>query len=120
MKKLHLIFGLVILFTIFLSGCNGNSDNIIRFTGEWEGVSIFENTTINVTFTFYTDKTAKEISEGYHVHWFDFTIKDSNLYLTLSDFPEAGPIIYNYKFSNNYNSLTLSNESIDTIILTKK
>ena len=120
MKKLQLIFGLIILFTIFLSGCNGNSNNMIRFIGEWGGYSLFENTTIDVTFTFYNDKTAKQISDGSHVHWFDFYIDDSFVYLTLTDFPEVGPIIYNYKFSNNYNSLTLTNESIDTIILTKQ
>jgi hypothetical protein len=105
---------------VFLSGCNGNSNNAIRFIGEWEGVSIFQNVTINVTLTFYEDKTAKQISDGFHEHWFNFNVKDSRLYLLLQDFPEAGPIIYKYNFSNNYTSLTLSNVSIDTMILTKQ
>ncbi len=120
MRKQQVIFGLIVIFVICLSGCNGNSNNINRFIGQWEGVSIYENTTVNITFTFYNDKTAKQISEEFHAHWFNFYIDDSSLYLILQDFPEAGPIIYNYKFSNNYNSLTLSNESIDTLILKKQ
>ncbi|KYK19929.1 hypothetical protein AYK24_04800 [Thermoplasmatales archaeon SG8-52-4] len=120
MKKQFTVFGIIILTMILLSGCNGNSNDLIRFIGEWEGVSIFQNNAINVTLTFFDDKTAKQVSEGIHAHWFNFSIKGSSLYLILQDFPEAGPIIYKYKFSNNYNSLTLSNVDIDTMILTKQ
>ena len=75
---------------------------------------------MNVTLTFYKDKTAKQVSNEVHTHLFFYEVDDNSLYLRLQEFPDFDPLIYNYKFSNNYNTLTLTNETFDTLILTKQ
>ena len=125
-KKQLVIIGIFLLLVIGLCGCNENSskiNNINKFIGVWGGISYDSydpDTTMNVTLTFYKDNTAKQVSEEIHTHWFNFEIDDNSLYLTLQEFPEYYPIIYSYEFSNNDNDLTLSNESLDTLILTKQ
>ena len=111
------------MLSIALSGCNENSTQvkfINKFIGLWEGISYYENVTMNVTFEFFKDNTAKQVSEGFHTHWFTFEVDNISLYLTLQEFPGTNPIIYNYKFSNNDTSLALTSKDIDTIILTKQ
>ncbi len=122
-KKQLVIIGIFLLLVIGLCGCNENSskiNNINKFIGVWEGISYDQDTTMNVTLAFYKDNTAKQVSEEIHTHWFNFEIDDNSLYLTLQEFPEYDPIIYSYEFSNNDNALTLTNESLDTLILTKQ
>jgi len=75
---------------------------------------------MNITLTFYKDDTAKQVSDEFHTHLFFYEINDNSLYLTLQDFPEIDPLIYSYEFSNNDNDLTLTNETFDTLILTKQ
>ena len=123
MKKQLIIIGIFIILSVGLSGCNENSSKVnyfSKFIGLWEGISYYENDTFNVTLDFYKDNTAKQVSEGFHTHWFTFEVDNISLYLTLQEFPGSDPIIYNYEFSNNNNSLALTNENIDTIILTKQ
>ena len=122
-KKQLVIIGIFLLLVIGLCGCNENSskiNNINKFIGAWDGISNYENDTFNVTLEFYKDKTAKQVREEIHTHWFNFEIDDDSLYLSLLEFPESDPICYNYEFSNNDNALTLTNESLDTLILTKQ
>ena len=122
-KKQLVIIGIFLLLVIGLCGCNENSskiNNINKFIGVWEGISYDPDTTMNVTLAFYKDNTAKQVSEEIHTHWFNFEIDDNSLYLTLQEFPDYDPIIYSYEFSNNDNALTLTNESLDTLILTKQ
>ena len=122
-KKQLVIIGIFLLLVVGLCGCNENSskiNNINKFIGVWEGISYDPDITMNVTLTFYKDNTAKQVSEEIHIHWFNFEIDDNSLYLTLQEFPEFDPIIYSYEFSNNDNALTLTNESLDTLILTKQ
>lgn len=119
MKKQLAILGIIILcITIGLSGCIDNYSK--KFIGVWEGVSISENETYNVTFTFNDDKTAKQECHEIHVHWFYYEIKNDYLCLTFQELPEIPPICYSYEFSNNNNNLTLINESLHTLKLTKK
>jgi len=75
---------------------------------------------MNVTFTFYEDDTAKQVTDEFHTHLFFYEFDDNSLYLTLQEFPDFEPLIYSYKFSNNNTALTLTNESLDTLILTKQ
>ena len=42
------------------------------------------------------------------------------LYLSFVEFPQIDAICYSYKFSNNNSTVTLTNESLDTLILTKQ
>ena len=119
MKKQIASLGIIILFiTISLSGCAENYSK--KFIGVWEGVSISENETYNVTFTFNDDKTAKQECHEIHVHWFFYEIKNEYLCLTLQELPDYTPICYFYEFSNNDNNLTLINESLHTLKLTKR
>ena len=118
MKKQIALLGIIILFmTISLSGCAENYSK--KFIGVWEGVSISENETYNVTFTFNDDKTAEQEIQN-HIHLFFYEVDDFCLYLTLQEFPDYTPICYSYKFSNNDTNLTLINESFHTLKLTKK
>jgi hypothetical protein len=122
-NRLVIIGIAVLLICIVLSGCNENSnknDNIGKFIGEWEGTSLFLNNISNVKFTFYDDNTAKQISNETHPHWFDYEIDEKCLYLLFQEFPEIDAICYNYEFSNNNNTLILTNVSLDTLTLTKK
>jgi hypothetical protein len=75
---------------------------------------------MNVTFTFNEDETAKQVTDGFHTHLFYYEFDDNSLYLTLQEFPDYTPLIYSYEFSNNNTALTLTNESLDTLILTKQ
>ncbi len=118
MKKQLTLLGIIILsMTIILSGCAENYSK--KFIGVWEGVSVSENITYNVTFTFNDDKTAEQESQN-HIHLFYYDVDAICLYLTLQEFPEYPPICYHYEFSNNDNNLTLTNESFDTLNLIKQ
>ena len=99
---------------------SNKTDNTNKFIGTWGGVSYIDDTTINVTLTFYEDKTARQVTDDFHSHLFYYEIVGSSLHLTLQEFPDYEPIIYSYEFSNNDNSLTLTNETYDTLVLTKK
>jgi len=123
MKKQFVIIVIYILLIVCFSGCIDNSkktNNINHFIGIWEGISYLDDTTMNVTFTFYEDDTAKQVTDEFHTHLFFYEFDDNSLYLTLQEFPDFEPLIYSYKFSNNNTALTLTNESLDTLILTKQ
>jgi len=116
------IIGIFLLLFLSFSGCIDNSNdtnNLNQFIGIWEGISYLDDTTMNVTFTFYEDDTAKQVTDEFHSHLFYYEYEDKSLYLTLQEFPDFEPLIYSYHFSNNYTALTLTNESFDTLILTK-
>ena len=74
----------------------------------------------NITITFYKDNTAKQVDDQSHTHWFNFEIENKCLKLILPELPPEYAICYDYEFSNNYNSLTLTNKSLDTLILNKE
>ena len=124
MYKNILIIGIIILVVcICLSGCNENlskEDDTKKFIGTWDGSSYFLNETTKVTLTFYDDNTIKQVSDETHTHWFNFEIVDNCLKLIFPELPEEYAICYSYEFSNNYNALTLKNESLDTLILNKQ
>ena len=122
-EKILVIILCLFLITIGLSGCNENTrnqDQINNFIGSWKGTSTFLNITSNVTFTFYEDKTAQQISNEAHPHWFNFEVDENCLYLYFQEFPQIQPICYYYEFSKNNDTLSLTNESIDTLSLIKQ
>jgi hypothetical protein len=119
MKKELIILGIsMLVIFVNLSGCTEtNSD---KFVGVWKGISISEDETYNITFTFNEDKTVKQECHETHVHMFYYEIKNDVLCLTFMELPEIPPICYSYKFSNNDTNLTLVNESFNTLLLTKQ
>lgn len=124
MNKKIIVVGIIFIFIcVGLSGCNDNlskKDDTNKFIGIWAGISYYLNYTTNVTLTFYNDSTAKQVSDDAHAHLFNYKVKDNYLYLTLQEFPELDAIRYYYEFSNNETDLTLTNEDLDTLILTKQ
>jgi len=122
-KKLILFCIVILLISISLSGCNENSskkNDKNKFIGTWIGISNYLNDSFNVTLTFFKDNSLKQVSEGEHVHWFNYELDDTCLYFRFPELPENYGICYYYEFSNNNNSLTLTNESFDTLILNKQ
>lgn len=122
-KKLIVICLIYFLIIVSLSGCFESSDKTNfknKFIGSWEGASYFENVSNNITLTFFEDNTAKQEDENAHIHWFTFDVDDKYLKLMLPELPKEYAIYYRYEFSNNNTSLTLKNESLDTILLNKQ
>lgn len=117
MWQKYMVLITIIIFIVGMIGCIENNSK--KIVGAWEGVSITENDSNEVIFTFYEDNTAMQEGQESHVHWFYYELDDKCLYLTLQEFPDVPPICYNYEFSNNYHNLTLINESYDTLKLTK-
>jgi hypothetical protein len=123
MKKKIIILILIILICIHFSGCNEkiNKNNIkSKLIGEWSGVSYYQNISVNISITFFIDNTAKQVDDHLHIHWYNFEIDNECVKLLFPELPEEYAICYDYEFSNNYNSLTLSNNTLDTIVLNKK
>ena len=121
-KRKSLIIIALLLTSVSLSGCNEDSNkknDINKFIGTWEGTSFFQNETTDVSLTFYEDNTLKQISEEIHTHWFNYKLENNCLYMEFPELPEGYGICYNYEFSNNNTALTLTNESLDTLVLNK-
>ncbi|UCF49763.1 MAG: hypothetical protein JSU91_08440, partial [Thermoplasmatales archaeon] len=86
MWQKYIFLTIIIIFTISMTGCvENNSEKIV---GTWEGVSITQNDSNEVIFTFYEDNTAFQEGQESHVHWFYYEIDDECLYLTLQEFPD--------------------------------
>ena len=122
-KKQFALIGVFLLVFVSLSGCTENSNKTdikTKFIGTWEGISQSNGASRNVTLIFYKDDTAKQVSDDFHAHLFFYELDDNSVYFTLQDFPDIDPLIYSYKFSNNYNDLTLTNATFDTLILSKQ
>jgi hypothetical protein len=122
MKKGLIFCFILMLLCVSFSGCNEKTNvNTFkkRLIGDWSGASIFQNVSNNITITFYEDNTAEQVDDFSHAHWFTYEINEKCLILMLPDLPPEFAICYEYEFTKNYNSLTLSNETLDTIILTK-
>ena len=124
-KYILTVVGITILIVcVSLSGCNENlskKNDTNKFIGTWEGISYYLNITSNVTLTFY-DVTVKQVDDETHTHTFIYEVDDNCLYLRLLALGRAdiAPNCYYYEFSNNDYTLTLTNESFDTLVLTKQ
>ena len=100
MNKNLIIFGIIILLIcIGLSGCNFQSSEENRFVGTWKKESDQYSQTI---LTFYSDGTYSIGSTTMG----DYNIKDGKLELQIID--SSMSQIYEYSFSNNDKTLTLS------------
>ena len=123
MKKQLLVIGVAILFFgIGLSGCinektsdknGGNTGVENRFIGSWSMVS---NTSQNATWSFYTNGTCKMKFEGVGpgaLSWYTYDVVNSTK-ICFTEIPppvnQSSPVCYDYKFSSDYSSFTVSYE----------
>ena len=112
-KHLIVIGTAVLLLVVGLSGCNeisnpltGNDDS--RFVGTWKS----EVDTI----TFFSDGEGSEMGIG-----FEWEIKDGNLVIETPMDGVLSSLVYDYQFSDNDTTLTLTDVSLGiTRIYTKQ
>ena len=128
-KKIKTIIAVVVvaiavvgvsLFIVFQG-----QDDTSKFIGAWKVIKHFTpDNTLDVTFTFYNNDTAKTVSNytmgNIQTQWFNYEIDNSRLCLTPQGLSETYAICYGYEFSNNYTALTLTNGTDNTLILTKQ
>ena len=105
MKK-QIIVVLGIIFILLIVGLSGCVDEENKIVGEWRDQD-------GDTHHFFSDGTYNSIS-GSTTQSGMWELKDEKLVFTTS----GGTITYNYSFSNNDKTLTLSGPQ--TLILTKK
>jgi hypothetical protein len=119
-NRILIIMIATLLICIGFIGCTEEVDKTNKFIGIWDGKSYFLNSTSDVSFTFYEDKTAQQIVNKTHPHWYNYELDSDCLYLSFLEFPQIDAICYYYEFSNNNSTVTLTNESLDTLILTRQ
>lgn len=99
MKIIPILLSAMIICVSFLSGCNENSDSLTdeekRFVGTWNGSGgVFD------VLAFFSDRAC--------LYFFDFSgiweINDGKLVINVKD----GEHTYDYSFSNNDETLTIT------------
>ncbi len=125
MKKQLIIFGIIIiLITIGLTGCN-NSYNAIKsnedkIIGTWYFSGTYNNTTLNASYLFSTNKSFK-VTTSYidkiYTNNGTWNILDNQLFIILED---RKTITNQFKFSDNNTKLILTNSSGNIVVFTKK
>ena len=113
-----IVVGAVLFFVVFQE-----QDDTYKFIGTWKVIKHFNpDNTLDVTFTFYNNDTAKTVSNytmgDIQTLWFNYEIDNSRLCLTLQGLSETHAICYGYEFSNDSNRLTLSDEE-NTLVFDK-
>ena len=139
MKHYKLIFCITfLLISVFFSGCNeqsnkdgnqqhntNNSDT--AFIGDWE---IFRSSSDYELWSFYTNKTAKNIItqdvEGQIITttlWYNYTIENTSICFSTVNQPPGSPnyisLCFSYSFSDNSTRLILSSNNIIILELEK-
>lgn len=102
-KKIIIIFALVIISTLFLSGCNEErslSDEEKRLVGTWKGP---------VVIGFFSDGTCHQDYYIYHAYGV-WKIKNEELEITWID----GKSTYGYELDNNDIELSIYEEGSET------
>ena len=99
-KNIVLLICFFIIATILLCGCNGNSNEIKKFYGEWQRTEI--NGEI-VTFNFFSNNTYELIDDDTYLSG-NFSVDDNILLLYIEKIPWEN----NYLFSEDNTKLTLT------------
>ena len=103
MNKKLLLVGIFVLLitTIGLSGCTDSPSVDVKnkFIGIWKNKDTLQN------LTFFTDGTVPNFIINITGSW---VIKDGNLLISISISQITFNLIYDFSFSNNYNTLTLT------------
>jgi hypothetical protein len=97
LKKQLIIFGIIILLiTVELCGCSENRDS--RFVGTWKKQESI------IQFTFLSDGTVP----NFIFLTGNWQVKDNKLVITIFNNQVTRDIVYDYSFSNNDKTLTLT------------
>ena len=130
MKKIAILLIVLMIASIdFLSGCNEDKVAVQsdeeKLIGTWTYSINFNETTINTSYVFLSNKTL-EIFFSYYINssaigdnirsngtW---NITDNKLIMIL----EGETVISDYSFSNNDKTLTITESSGNTSVFTKK
>jgi hypothetical protein len=133
-KTTQIVFALLLLFSICLSGCTNNTDtenqqqNIMRkFIGEWEYI---RSALDNETWSFYENGSAKNIvntdDDGLMItteSWYDYVLDNSSVCFSTKNEPVGSPnyitMCFTYQFTNESTHLTLSSNNIVILDLEK-
>jgi hypothetical protein len=106
MKKQLKIFAIVVLFVtvVLFSGCNTNSNSPSvdvknKFIGIWQKQDTLQN------LTFFSDGTVPNYIPSVTGNW---EVNDENLIISISIDQITFNIIYDFSFSDNYKTLTLT------------
>jgi len=134
MNKNHLIFGIgVLLICIGLSGCseviNHYPSEESRFIGKWRAIQfpIGYNQSLNVTWTFIDNNTLFIYYNWEHLGFnnstgsrWGYELIGNKLRITNYHIPFNYSQEYDYKFSSDYNTLTLGDFSNNIIYKYKR
>ena len=124
MKK-QLIIGIFVMFlTVVLTGCNEDKKPIKldeeKFVGIWNFSGKYNNTTLNASYIFSSNKSFKVITsyiDKVYTTNGTWDIMDNKLLIILED---QNTITNYYKFSQNNTKLTLTNSSGSIVVFTKQ
>ncbi len=125
MNKALMLFGiLLILLIVELNGCVENSSKLDedRIIGTWIGSDIFQGVIRNITMIFFSNKTFKTIAtfESDMItgngNW---SIINNKLFIDITE-PNISKSKSDYKFSNNFNILTIIDSTGKSIDFTKQ
>ncbi|EMR73054.1 hypothetical protein MBGDN05_00766 [Thermoplasmatales archaeon SCGC AB-539-N05] len=102
MRKIAILLIVLMLIGVgFLSGCTETNVRDSRFVGEWKDIDIeYPQNTL----TFFSDGTC--LYSNLSSSW---EIKDSNLVITTPTFGQEAKNTFSYVFSNNNQTLILTN-----------
>ncbi len=124
MKKFIVVVIMILIFIVSLSGCiesnKSSKTDEDRIIGSWFISELVDGKTNTVTYIFLPDKTYKVIgsfdglTENFTGTW---KIEDNKLIVTI----EGRTLTGDYQFSNNDNTLTITDTfSYEETVLTKQ
>ena len=125
MKKQILIIGIIIILLIIgLNGCEENTSNSDedKIIGTWIGSQPFQGSTRNISITFLSNKTFKTVGtyQGQTIigngTW---KIVNDKLIIDITE-PTKRLSSSKYNFSNNFNTLTITDSTGTTMDFTKQ
>jgi len=125
MKKQLIIFGvIVLLITIGLSGCleNKSKSDEDKIIGTWASSELFQGSTRNISIIFLSNKTFETVSTykgETKIGSGTWRIVDDKLEIDITK-PTVSPSINDYNFSNNFNTLTITDSTGTKIDFTKQ
>jgi len=118
-KQFELLGVLAILFTVELSGCNQVSNTINpeknKFVGTWQGKTSDITGVHNITIILFSDGTSS--FKGFSGTW---DLKDGKLVIEITTGMGSGTFVFNYTFSNNDRTLTITAMDTGTILELEK
>jgi hypothetical protein len=125
MKKQILIVGIVIILLIVgLSGCQENTSKSDedRIIGAWIVSELFQGSTRNISIIFLSNKTFETVGTykgETNIGSGTWRIVNDKLEIDITE-PKVNKSINDYNFSNNFNTLTITDSTGITMDFTKQ